>query len=72
MDKVLLERALAQVEGHIQRGELHVTRQREIVADKKRLGADHRLSATLLETFEMLLVEHKGHRTNLLRALNAV
>ena len=71
MDKTHLEATLALVEHHVLRGEIHVARQREIVAEKKRLGVDHILSASLLETFEMLLCEHRAHRNNLLRALGA-
>ena len=71
MDKTHLEATLAQVEHHVVRGEMNVSRQREIVAQKIRLGVDHTLSAALLETFEMLLSEHRAHRNQLLRALGA-
>ena len=69
MERSSLDASLAQVEEHIQRGEMHVIRQREIVEDEQRLGIDHSASAALLETFELLIRQHRAHREILLRAI---
>jgi hypothetical protein len=61
--------ALARTEDHILMTEKHVARQRLIIAEKQQGGTDSGLSQSLLETFEMLLVQHKGHRDSLLRSL---
>jgi len=69
MEKACLKANLAQVEEHIHRGEMHIIRQREIVEETQRLGVDHSTSAALLETFELLLCQHRAHREILLRAI---
>jgi hypothetical protein len=68
-NQLFYRRAIAQTEEHILKSEKHVARQRVIIADKQLRGTDCGLSRSLLATFEVLLVQHKVHRDNLLQSL---
>ncbi len=69
LNRAFYESALVQTEQHVRKGEAHVMRQREIVAEKVQKGLECGSSNSLLATFEALLVEHKAHRDSLVKSL---
>ena len=62
------ERLLTLGRLHVQRGEAHVERQREIVIELRRAGADTTLAEDVLANVEALLADFREHLAALLEA----
>jgi hypothetical protein len=69
MDRVTLERHLAQVEEVIMKGERHLARQRGLVSELERHGLDSDQAQRLLLQFEELQALHIADRDRLLKEL---
>jgi hypothetical protein len=65
MDRQTLLDHLALAERHVSEGEIHVTRQRELVAKMERGGHETGLARALLLKFGELLAIHKADRDRL-------
>ncbi len=63
------EGALAQVERHVELGERHLARQRELIAQLERDGRDTRQAKALLRAFEETQALHIQHWDRLKRRL---
>jgi len=50
---------------HVQEGERHVTRQKEIIEELRRDGHATRIAESLLRVFEQTLLSHKTHAERL-------
>ncbi len=71
MDRRMLLEHLAKANEHVELGERHVRRQRELVAELERDGHDTREARKLLEQFEKLQDMHKADRDRIERELKA-
>ena len=58
---------IAAAQCHIADGELHIDRQREIIAQLRASGADTTLAEQVLNTFEATMVLHVDHLERLRR-----
>jgi len=65
MDRQTLLDHLALAERDVSEGEIHVARQRELVAKMEQGGHETGLARALLQKFEELLAIHKGDRDRL-------
>jgi hypothetical protein len=72
MDREKIQRLLAQVEEHIERGTAHVERQRTLVERLERDGHNSEQAKRVLETFEDSLHAHMADHQRLLRELEFV
>ena len=70
MDVATIQKHLDQVNGHVETGERHLARQKEIIASLS--GRDREMAEAILETFEQSQSMHLEHqeslRTQLARA----
>jgi hypothetical protein len=71
MDRRMLEGHLAQAERHVLKGESHIDRQRQLVAELERDGDDITLATKLLLQFEQLQAMHIADRDRLRQELGA-
>lgn len=69
MDRAMVLAHLAKAKEHIELGEQHVRRQRELVSELERDGHDATNARELLAQFEHLLAMHRADRDRLLREL---
>ena len=69
MDRDMLLRHLAKANEHVEKGERHVSRQRELLAELERDGHDTTRAKQLLEQFEKLQEMHKAGRDRIEREL---
>jgi hypothetical protein len=69
MDRAIVKKDLAQAERHVAASEHHVTRQRELVAERQKDGFDAREAGRLLHQFEELLNLHIAERNRLRKEL---
>lgn len=65
----MLKDHLAQACRHVQQGERHITRQREIVAELERDGHDTQSAKELLGQFEALQAMHIADRERIIEEL---
>lgn len=72
MDRAMLERHLRTARDHVELGEQHVTRQRELVAELDRDGHDTAMARTLLRTFEDMQATHVADRDRLIAEIKAL
>ncbi|ARO33764.1 hypothetical protein NXC14_PC00225 (plasmid) [Rhizobium sp. NXC14] len=61
MDRTIVKKHLEQALEHVALGELHVARQRELIAELTNRGADVREAIRLLTNFEESQVMHVAH-----------
>jgi uncharacterized coiled-coil protein SlyX len=71
MDRAWLEEQLAQAEMRISEGEVHVARQRDIVAELANDGDDLKSAQTLLAQLEKMLANHVADRDRIRAELAA-
>ena len=71
MDRQMLLAHLAQANEHVEMGERHVGRQRELVAELDRDGHSTTEAKKLLKQFEQMLAMHKSDRDRIERDLAA-
>ncbi|MBV8534283.1 MAG: hypothetical protein JO128_01750 [Alphaproteobacteria bacterium] len=71
MDRRMLLEHLAMANRHVEKGERHVRRQRELVAELERDGHNTVEAKKLLEQFEKLQEMHKADRDRIERELAA-
>jgi hypothetical protein len=71
MDRQMLLDHLAQANDHVERGEKHVRRQRELIGELERDGHDSTSAKALLVQFEQILAMHKTDRDRIARELAA-
>jgi hypothetical protein len=71
MDRQMLLEHLAMANKHVETGERHVRRQRELIAELERDGHDTASARQLLEQFEKLQEMHIADRDRIQRELAA-
>ena len=69
MDQAILIIDLARAERHVTASEHHVSRQRQVVAERRQGGFDAQEARRLLELFEQLLTLHIAERNRLRKEL---
>ncbi|EGE58904.1 hypothetical protein [Rhizobium phaseoli] len=72
MDRAMVEKHLQQAREHVASGELHLARQREIVAELISRGADVMEAKRLLTNFEESQITHVAHLERLKAELLAL
>ncbi|PCK86943.1 hypothetical protein CPT32_11050 [Rhizobium sophoriradicis] len=72
MDRTMVEKHLQQAREHVAAGELHLARQREIVAELIDRGADVTEANRLLMNFEESQIMHVAHLDRLKAELLAL
>jgi hypothetical protein len=65
MDRELLRENLRLAESHVELGEHHISRQRELIAGLEKSGHDVSLARALLQTFEQSQSMHIADRERL-------
>ena len=71
MDRKILEMLLAQAEQHVTLSDLHVARQREIIAELERDGYDSTQARELLAVFLATQATHVSGRDRLFEELKS-
>ena len=62
MDRVLWEQHLTQAEIAVALSQWHIARQKELIAELKRLGSETETACALLAEFETMQELHVAHR----------